>query len=106
MKLAMESSLVAGDSRSDEHSGDSPDKKPEESSSQSRWESMKQSEEEIDMIGADYPSFSSGHRDPHPVQESSRRRRRSRRIWVEEKNSWGVRECNGDEEEEEEDYFG
>jgi hypothetical protein len=59
MNPAMDSSLHAGDSMSAEHSGDSPDTIPDESSPQSRSE--KQSEHESDMIvvGGDTLSFSS-----------------------------------------------
>jgi len=55
MNPAMESSSDGGEeSRSEEHSGDSPDKTPEESSPQRRMESERQLEQETDMaIGGD-----------------------------------------------------
>lgn len=52
MKLAMDSWLHAGDSMSEEHSGDSPDRTPE-SSAQSRSE--KQSEHDNDMFAEIVP---------------------------------------------------
>lgn len=55
MKTEIDSSTQAGDSRSEEHPGDSPEKTPEESSWQSKLE--KQLEMDTDMIAASGSSF-------------------------------------------------
>ena len=55
MKTAIDSSTQGGESRSEEHPGDSPDKTPEESSWQSKSE--KHLEIDTDMIATSGSSF-------------------------------------------------
>lgn len=55
MKTEIDSSTQAGESRSEEHPGVSPEKTPEESSWQSKLE--KQLEIDTDMIAASDSSF-------------------------------------------------